>query len=242
MNKRKLEWGITTWIGLAAAMFFGPGWELHAQGENQPPPGRRYNVLMIAVDDLNDWVGCLQGHPQTKTPHMDRLAARGVLFANAHCQTPLCNPSRVSVMTGVLPSTTGVYANLPTSPTETEPPAHYWERGKYVTMPEYFARHGYRTLGAGKMFHQCKWTGLWDDYGVRGGFGIPGFNRRIQNVAPARISIGARRRSATSRRSMPKWPTMASHSSAKRTTGRFFCRWDSSGRMCRCMRRRNGST
>src|SRR5438552_14676706 len=73
----------------------------------------RPNVLFIAIDDLNDWVGCLGGHPQVKTPHMDRLAASGTLFANAHCQGPLCNPSRASLLTGLRPSTTGVYALQP---------------------------------------------------------------------------------------------------------------------------------
>ena len=57
-------------------------------------PAEKPNVLFIAIDDLNDWVGCLGGHPQARTPHIDRLAARGTLFANAHCQAPLCNPSQ----------------------------------------------------------------------------------------------------------------------------------------------------
>src|SRR3982750_1935272 len=68
------------------------------------------NVLFIAIADLNDWIGLLGGAPQVKTPNMDRLARRGVLFNNAHCQAPLCNPSRASVLTGLRPSTTGVYA------------------------------------------------------------------------------------------------------------------------------------
>ncbi|MBM3831460.1 MAG: iduronate-2-sulfatase, partial [Verrucomicrobia bacterium] len=72
-----------------------------------PPP----NVLMIIVDDMNDWVGGLGGHPQVKTPHIDRLARRGLLFANAHVAAPVCNPSRVATLTGRLPSTTGVYDN-----------------------------------------------------------------------------------------------------------------------------------
>jgi hypothetical protein len=59
----------------------------------------RPNVLFIAVDDLNDWVGCLGGHPQTKTPNIDRLASRGVLFEQAYCSAPLCNPSRMATMT-----------------------------------------------------------------------------------------------------------------------------------------------
>ena len=57
-------------------------------------PAKPPNVLFIAIDDLNDWVGCLGGHPQAQTPNMDRLAARGTVFLNAHCQSPLCNPSR----------------------------------------------------------------------------------------------------------------------------------------------------
>ena len=55
------------------------------------------NVLFIAIDDLNDWIGCLEGHPQALTPNMDRLVKRGVLFTNAHCAAPACNPSRAAV-------------------------------------------------------------------------------------------------------------------------------------------------
>ena len=69
----------------------------------------RPNILLIAVDDLNDWVGCMGGHPQAKTPNIDRLAGRGVLFDNAHCQSPVCNPSRASMMCGLYPETTGIY-------------------------------------------------------------------------------------------------------------------------------------
>ena len=71
----------------------------------------RPNVLFIAVDDLNDWVGCLGGHPQADTPHIDELARRGVLFANAHCAAPACTPSRASLFTGQMPQNTGVWSN-----------------------------------------------------------------------------------------------------------------------------------
>jgi choline-sulfatase len=64
-------------------------------------PPRRPNVLFLAIDDQNDWIGCLAGHPQAKTPAIDKLAQRGTLFSNAHCQSPLCNPSRSSVLTGL---------------------------------------------------------------------------------------------------------------------------------------------
>jgi len=69
------------------------------------------NILFIAVDDLNDWVGHLGGHPQAMTPNIDRLAKNGVSFTKAYCSAPLCNPSRVSLLTGTLPSNSGVYGN-----------------------------------------------------------------------------------------------------------------------------------
>ena len=106
----------------------------------------RPNVLMIAIDDLNDWVGPLQGHPQVQTPSMDALAARGTTFLNAHCQSPLCNSSRTSLMTGKRPSTTGIYGLAP------------WFRDvdqwkDLVTMPQHFQQQGYRTYTAGKIYH-----------------------------------------------------------------------------------------
>jgi arylsulfatase A-like enzyme len=107
--------------------------------ETEPP-----NVLMIAVDDLNDWIGCLAGHPQSVTPNIDRLAGRGVLFTNAHCAAPACNPSRVALMTGIRPSSSGVYHN-----------SHAWRPllPDAVTLPQHFMAHGYTALGAGKIFH-----------------------------------------------------------------------------------------
>jgi arylsulfatase A-like enzyme len=69
------------------------------------------NVLFIAIDDLNHWVGYLGRNPQTKTPHIDRLAGEGVAFSRAYCTAPACNPSRASLMSGLRPSTTGCYVN-----------------------------------------------------------------------------------------------------------------------------------
>ena len=71
----------------------------------------RPNVLFISVDDLNDWIGCMRGHPQARTPNLDRLAASGVLFTNAHCPAPACNPSRGAIMTGISPHVSGLYDN-----------------------------------------------------------------------------------------------------------------------------------
>ena len=106
----------------------------------------RPNVLFIAIDDLNDWVGPLKGHPQVQTPNMDRLAARGTTFTNAHCQSPLCNSSRTSLMTGLRPDTTGIYGLAP------------WFRdceafAGVVTLPQHLQAHGYRTYSTGKIYH-----------------------------------------------------------------------------------------
>ena len=112
----------------------------HAQEAERP------DVLFIAIDDLNDWVGVLGGHPQAKTPNIDALAARGMLFTNAHSTAAICNPSRTSLMLGLRPSTTGIYENEPS-----------WLDHDHLadlpTIPRHFRNHGYRTLGAGKTFH-----------------------------------------------------------------------------------------
>jgi choline-sulfatase len=104
------------------------------------------NVLFIAIDDLNDWVGCLGGHPQAQTPVMDRLAARGTLFTNAHVQAPLCNPSRASLLTGLRPSTTGIYGLVPGIRDATT-------TRDCLSLPQCFARSGYFTASFGKVFH-----------------------------------------------------------------------------------------
>ena len=73
-------------------------------------PVNKPNVLFIAIDDLRDWVGFL-GDKQVKTPNLDRLAKRGVVFTNSHCAAPVCNPSRTALMSGRRPSASGVYTN-----------------------------------------------------------------------------------------------------------------------------------
>jgi arylsulfatase A-like enzyme len=104
------------------------------------------NVLFIVSDDLNDWIGCLHGHPQARTPNLDQLASRGTLFANAHCQAPLCNPSRSSVLSGLRPGTTGIYGLKP-GIRDVAATRHA------ITLPQWFAKHGYFTASFGKVFH-----------------------------------------------------------------------------------------
>jgi len=108
----------------------------------------RPNVLMICVDDLNDWIGCLGGHPDSVTPNFDRLASQGVLFTSAHCAAPLCNPSRAALMTGIRPSTSGVYQN-------NQPWRTSAVLAKTRTLPQHFQDHGYKAIGAGKTYHDA---------------------------------------------------------------------------------------
>lgn len=112
----------------------------------EPEVAKRPNIVFIAVDDLNDWIGPLKGHPQVKTPNFDRLAAMGVTFTNAHCQSVLCNPSRTSVLTGMRPTSTGIYG---LSPFLRDAPT----LKHVITMPEYFRSQGYSTYMTGKVFH-----------------------------------------------------------------------------------------
>lgn len=117
---------------------------------------KRPNVLFIAIDDLNHWVGHLGVHPQTKTPNIDRLAASGISFRHAYCTAPACNPSRASLMSGLRPSTTGCYLN-----------SQNWRPGisEDKLLNTHFIKAGYRVYGAGKIYHgAADRGGEWTDY------------------------------------------------------------------------------
>jgi len=106
----------------------------------------RPDVLFIAVDDLNSWVGALAGHPQAKTPNIDALAARGMLFTNAHTPGAACLPARTAILTGVSPFNSGIYSQQGD-----------WRQNPRLagisTLPRYFRENGFLTLGGGKLFH-----------------------------------------------------------------------------------------
>ncbi|WP_206028498.1 sulfatase-like hydrolase/transferase [Thalassoroseus pseudoceratinae] len=116
---------------------------------------RRPNVLFIAMDDLNDWIGVLGGHPQSLTPNLDRLARDSVLFENAHCSAPACNPSRTAIFTGRSPHRTGVYSNLQ-GMRDVLPDA--------TLIPKVFSRHSYHSAGSGKLLHYFIDAPSWDEY------------------------------------------------------------------------------
>ena len=136
----------------------------------------RPNVVLISIDDLNDWCGCLGGHPQASTPNLDRLADRGMLFTNAHCQGTMCNPSRISLLWGRRPSTTGFYDN------------HYSVKKEpeflkaHVSLPQHFAASGYKTLTAGKVFHSgVNLNPHFDVVGPRSGQWLKSLDKKVHD-------------------------------------------------------------
>jgi arylsulfatase A-like enzyme len=122
----------------------------------QPDPPRiRPNVLFIAIDDLNHWVRHLGRNDQAITPNIDRLASTGVTFTRAYCVAPACNPSRTALLSGLRPSTSGIYLNnQPWSPAIREG----------LTLPHHFQTNGYYTAGAGKIYHGSIRRSEWDEY------------------------------------------------------------------------------
>lgn len=148
------------------------------------------NVLFLAVDDLNDWIGVMGGHPNAKTPNIDRLAKSGVLFEQAFCAAPLCNPSRVAIMTGLRPSTTRIHANGSMyDPDSNGRTSWFREIPKYqdwVTIPQYFRQHGYTAQTGGKIYHQA--YGMFSDpeswdhqYTTVAGTPFPPDEKRLQH-------------------------------------------------------------
>jgi arylsulfatase A-like enzyme len=155
----RISWGLAA---LLASFLFLPAGTCPAGAAE---PANRPNVLFLAIDDLNDWVGVLDGYPGVKTPNLDRLARRGVLFTRAYCAAPACNPSRAALMCGIRPSTSGVYHNSqPWRPAMPDA----------VTLAQYFMANGYRVEGGGKIFHGAyPDPASWHHYVKRSGDPMP---------------------------------------------------------------------
>mgnify|MGYP003326284302 FL=1 len=115
----------------------------------------KFNILYFNIDDLNDWIGCLQSHPQVITPNIDRLAERGLLFTNAHCVVPACSGSRAANWTGLSPINNGVYGNGQRIE-KTMPNA--------TMLTQDLESQGYYTMGTGKLFHGRN-ENYFDEYG-----------------------------------------------------------------------------
>ena len=120
------------------------------------------NVILIVCDDLNDYVDGFGGHPQAKTPNMNRLARSGVAFTQAHCNIPICGPSRASMFTGIYPHNSGCYGFFK------------WDSYDVLknsrTMMDHFRENGYWTLGTGKLMHHMV-RQEWKNYGNKADYG-----------------------------------------------------------------------
>lgn len=126
-------------------------------------PVEHPNVIFIICDDLNDYVEGFGGHPQTKTPNMARLAEQGVRFTQAHCNAPICGPSRASLFTGIYPHNSGCYGFTK------------WDTYEVLkhsrTLQEHFEANGYFTLGTGKLMHHRVAQRGWQQYGHPADYG-----------------------------------------------------------------------
>ena len=169
-----------------------PAW---ASAQSATADESRPNILFIAIDDMNDWAGFLNTHPQIQTPHMDTLAAQGVSFTNAHVPAPICGPSRTAIMSGLWPTSNGIYTNA----------INYRKQMPHlISMPAYFRQNGYHVMGAGKIFHAGADRipeDAFDEYGDAGSSSSPftkkelsldkqtPFNRVIKNGKEFRLPL-----------------------------------------------------
>lgn len=152
LSRCLLVLGISTAVPLIALLL--PGLSAAAAEPVQPSArpsllpsteqsGARPNVLLICVDDLKPALGCY-GDALARTPSIDRLAKRAVLFERAYCNQAVCSPSRNSLLVGLRPQTLGIY-DLETN--------FRHARADGVTLPQHFKQHGYHTQSLGKVFH-----------------------------------------------------------------------------------------
>ncbi len=133
------------------------------------------NVILIICDDLNDYVDGFEGHPQAFTPNMRRLANSGVAFKQAHCNIPICGPSRASMFTGIYPHHSGCFGFT------------NWDGYEVLknsrTMMDHFRAHGYQTLGTGKLMHHMV-RSEWKNFGNRADYGPFAFDGKNKIAHP----------------------------------------------------------
>jgi arylsulfatase A-like enzyme len=160
------------------SVFFVAAWNLFAAPDK---PAAKPNVLLIVVDDLNDYVPILRHYPGATTPNLDKFARSAMTFNHTYCAAPICNPSRTSFISGVAPYRSGIYDN-------NQPMVSSKLVTDSVLLPEQFKRAGYYTMWNGKFFHsepgKQRRDQMWDD--TEGGKGVYG-PRAKNDAIPASI-------------------------------------------------------
>ncbi len=150
-------------------------WSNNSSVHGQPSK-KKPNILFIAIDDMNDWAGYLQTHPQVMTPSIDSLASMGIYFTNAHCPAPICGPSRTAILSGMWPSTTGIYTNGVN---------YRRDMSEHLSLPQHFRHQGYRVYGMGKIFHSGASNippDAFDEYGGKGASASPFSSRDLRTA------------------------------------------------------------
>lgn len=166
---------------------------------------KRPNILFLAVDDLNDWIGALGAHPQAKTPNIDRLIGQATTFTNAHCAVPVCGPSRNCLLTGRHPYSTGWYTNKELGMKNFEQIAEN-VLGSLPVLPQHFKNNGYYTMASGKISHhgtsdyrsKLQWDEESPVYAIEGedehllknGFGYGSYGRADHKYYPFPVGGG----------------------------------------------------
>lgn len=170
------------------------------------------NVLFIAVDDLRPALGCY-GDPLAKTPNIDALAKRGLLFSRAYCQQAVCSPSRTSLLTGRRPDTTKIY-NLEDHFRDTIPDV--------VTLPQHFKLNGYHTQAFGKIYH----GGLDDPKswsvpatGVMGATYGPAVSAAVRKKHEAAVKAGLQKQAMNRASKGPAWESVDTDDDASLNDG-----------------------
>lgn len=158
MNKFKTIPGLLAAVLLQASAAEQPLRQASASVKASADRQDKPNVMMIVLDDMNDWLGVMGGHPQAKTPNMDRLAGEGVLFLNAHANVGVCSPSRASFMSGVHPLTSGCWGF--NNPLKNEVLKHT------KNLPEFARENGYTAYQTGKVFHHVPGD-AWTQKGIK---------------------------------------------------------------------------
>lgn len=161
-------------LGFAILAIAVPG--IAAEQEQRGSPERKPNVVFIVLDDMNDYVGHLGGHPQTRTPNIDSLANESIVFTNAHSNVPVCAPARASMFSGIYAHNSGNYGF-----------AKWFENpvlGSSKTLMEYFGANGYDTLGVGKVMHHLR-RDQWTTFGPGPDYGPVWFDGKKKTAHPS---------------------------------------------------------
>jgi uncharacterized sulfatase len=145
-----------------------------------PETAQRPNVLFVISDDMNNDFGGIRNLAEVRTPNLDRLAARGVRFEQAYCQYPLCNPSRVSIFSGLYPDTTQVLDNV-------TPPR--FALTDFVTLPQHLRAHGYQAAYFGKVFHLLDPASWKDNAPPPNREKVKQFNYWIEPITPDKTDV-----------------------------------------------------